>query len=161
MIGREVSKFVRQQWHSVVCRRYPKFELYFLYNNAQFEFECWLCRTMHSFWEQMNGRTFEIEVRNLIRKLGNDAEVTGGKDDEGIDIIVDDGTVVQCKAHKKPVSPAVAREFYGAMTHVGASRGVLVSLNGFTTGVFDFVRGKPIELWDVHDLVRKQKGVAA
>jgi hypothetical protein len=116
---------------------------------------------MLAFREKLDGFRFELEVRNLIRKLGNDAEVTGGKDEEGIDIIVDDGNVVQCKAHKTPVGPAIAREFYGAMTHIGAKRGILISLRGFTPGVFDFVRGKRIELWAVNDLVRRQKGIAA
>jgi hypothetical protein len=108
----------------------------------------------------MDGWVFEVEVKNLIEKLGNKAELVGGANDRGVDILMNDDTVVQCKAHKNPVSPAVARELFGTMSDFGARRGILVSLNGFTTGVIEFVRNKPIELWDVHYLIRMQKRVA-
>lgn len=116
--------------------------------------------TEQRFWKEMDGWEFEVDVKTLIERLGNKAELVGGTNDKGVDILVDDDTVVQCKAHQKPVSPAVARELYGAMTDFGARRAILVSLNGFTNGVMEFVRNKPIELWDVNDLIRMQKRIA-
>ena len=95
----------------------------------------------------------------MINKLGNVARATRGSNDKGVDIVLHDDTTVQRKAHKKPVSPAVVRELYGAMMHFSAPRGILVWLNGFTKGVIEIVRDKPIQLWDVHDLVRMQRQI--
>lgn len=47
----------------------------------------------------------------------------------------------------------MARDLYGTIQHFGYNRGILVSLNGFTKGVYTFVQGKNIELVTVHDLI--------
>ena len=57
--------------------------------------------------------------------------------------------IVQCKAHKKPVGPHVARDLYGTLISSHARRAVLASTSGFTPGVIEFIRGKPIELLSV------------
>ncbi|NLF83797.1 MAG: restriction endonuclease, partial [Candidatus Gastranaerophilales bacterium] len=85
------------------------------------------------------------------------ADVTKGSGDAGIDIILEkDGEkyCVQCKAHKKPVGPAIVRELYGAMHSAGIRQGILVCLGGFTSGVYDFVKDKPIKLVDIDDVIK-------
>ena len=44
-------------------------------------------------------------------------------------------------------------EVHGTMDHLGYNKGMLVSLNGFTKGVYDFVEGKDILLVQVEDLI--------
>jgi hypothetical protein len=123
-------------------------------------FEKWWVRTKETFWLSLSGHQFELELANLYRKLGLNADVTTDSDDKGVDIwLIRNGQTVpvQCKAHKRPIGPAVAREFYGSMVHFRAKAGVIVSLSGFTKGALDFARDKPIELIDLKWILQKQK----
>lgn len=123
-------------------------------------FEKWWVRTKETFWLSLSGHQFEHELANLYRKLGLNADVTTASDDKGVDIwLIQNGQTVpvQCKAHKRPIGPAVAREFYGSMVHFKAKAGVIVSLSGFTKGVFEYARDKPIELVDLKWILQKQK----
>lgn len=93
-----------------------------------------------NFWMSLDGRQFEEAVAILYRKNGYNAEVCKMGGDGGIDISLEkDGVsiAVQCKAHKKPVGPAVARDLYGTMLHMGYDKGIIVSTNGFTKGVYE------------------------
>jgi HJR/Mrr/RecB family endonuclease len=62
--------------------------------------------------------------------------------------------IVQCKSYHHPVGPAVARELYGALISSGADEAILACTAGFTRGVKDFVRGKPITLVSASELAR-------
>jgi hypothetical protein len=102
----------------------------------------------------------EHELGELYRQLGYEVIVTKGSGDDGVDLIlVRDGltTVVQCKAHAKPVGPAVVRELWGAMHAHGAQRCILASLGGFTRGVVRFADGKAVELVDLDGVVALQR----
>lgn len=145
----------------IIKLRYSNFDEYRRFSKAREKYDSWFQRTQRAFWQTMGGHTLEFEVGRLLDKRGSKARVTPGTNDKGVDIFLDDGSVVQCKAHKKPVSPAVVRELYGAMAHFHAPRGILVALNGFTQGAIEFAVGKPIELWDVDDLVEMQGKTAA
>lgn len=130
---------------------------YSRYVSAQKKYENWFVKTQKSFWQGLDGRAFEREVASLLQKTGRTTQLTPATGDKGVDIILEDGTLVQCKAHKSPVGPAVARELYGTMRHFKARRGLLISRSGFTGGVRQFVRGKPILLWDLGCLIGLQK----
>ena len=81
-------------------------------------FEKWWVRTKETFWLSLSGRQFEYELAKLYRKLEIKADVTTASDDKGVDIwLIQNGQAVpvQCKAHKRPIGPAVARELYGSM----------------------------------------------
>jgi hypothetical protein len=65
--------------------------------------------------------------------------------------------IVQCKAHRTPVGPAVARELYGTLRHFGAVGAVLASTSGFTKGVVEYARGKPIELLGLSEIIALQE----
>jgi restriction system protein len=130
------------------------------YENDCNTFEQWWIRTKKIFWQSLSGRQFEHELANLFRKLGHKADVTTSSDDKGVDIwLVRNGQriPVQCKAHKRPIGPAVAREFYGVIIHFKSDIGILASLSGFTKGVFGYTSDKPIELTDLDWILRKQK----
>jgi restriction system protein len=125
-------------------------------------FEEWWKRTQVIFWHSLSGRQFEHELANLFRKLGLKADVTTASDDKGVDIwMIRNGKPipVQCKAHKRPIGPAAAREFYGSMIHFKAEAGILASLSGFTKGALEYTRNKPIELIDLNWILHNQKKV--
>lgn len=134
------------------------------YESACDGFEKWWVRTKETFWFSLSGRQFEHELANLYQKLGLKADVTTASDDKGVDIwLIRNGqsVPVQCKAHKRPIGPAVAREFYGSMVHFKVNSGIIASLSGFTKGVFEYTRDKPIELVDLKWILHKQKQLEA
>ena len=93
----------------------------------------------------------------LCRRLGYHVESTPISGDGGVDLILrhksGKAVVVQCKSYKSPVGPAAARELYGSMMDFGADKSVLVCPAGFTRGVREFVKGKPIDLVAAEDLI--------
>jgi restriction endonuclease Mrr len=122
---------------------------------AQQEAERAQRRKLRQYWMSLNGLQFEYELGNLYQQLGYRVESTPTSGDQGVDLILKkDGktTIVQCKSHKQPVGPAVARELYGALIASGADEAVLACTSGFTQGVGDFVRGKPIALISAAEL---------
>ena len=68
----------------------------------------------------------------------------------------DRSTVVQCKRYKNRANPAVVRELYGTLTAIGAHDAILVCTGGFTSGVYNFVRDKPIQLIDMDGILALQ-----
>ena len=80
---------------------------------------------------------FETYVGMLFERAGYRVKQTGGKGDRGIDLMVNRNgrtSVVQCKRYGGDVGPGAVRELIGAMTNAGATRGVLVTTSGFTSG---------------------------
>lgn len=113
---------------------------------------------LRSTWEAMSGREFECAVANVYRKMGYRTELCKQGGDGGIDIkLYKDGEIipVQCKAHKRKVSPHVARDFYGTMKAHNYKEGIIVSLNGFSKNTVDFTRdlNERIELVDIDTLL--------
>ncbi|HAO98802.1 MAG TPA: hypothetical protein DCQ83_02020 [Fibrobacteres bacterium] len=104
-------------------------------------------------WTSCNGIEFEHEVAELFRRLGHFVVKTGGAGDEGIDLVVDNDTIVQCKQHAKPISPAVARELLGAMNFAKAKKAILICPSGFSNDTKEFARKANLELWDGDKLI--------
>ena len=108
-------------------------------------------------WTSLNGREFERAVGDLLKGFGYQVEWTGGAGDGGIDLVLkkeDTVTIVQCKQHKNPASPALVRDLYGTMNDCGADQAILACTSGFTRGTVNFARDKPIMLLSVDDLVK-------
>lgn len=108
-------------------------------------------------WFALNGYQFEIEITKLFIKMGYHAERTVASGDGGIDIILHDVNenriIVQCKNHKNPVGPSIVRELYGVMVAEKAKKAILICSGGFTEGVHNFAKGKPIDLWDINKVL--------
>lgn len=119
-------------------------------------------RKRYEHWMSLSGTEFERELATLYRHLGYRVESTPISGDQGIDLVLrmnGKTTVVQCKSHKSPVGPAVARELLGSLVASGADDAILACTGGFTRGVKDFVRGKPITLISASDLADLGKSV--
>lgn len=114
-------------------------------------------RQRRDYWSNLTGIQFEQELAALLRSLGYSAYTTRRTGDQGVDLIVrrqGKTTVVQCKRYSHPVGPSVVRELYGSMVAFGADQALLACTGGFTKGVRDFAREKPIMLWGLDDLVQ-------
>ncbi len=129
---------------------------YFEYKKQLDLYNFWNQMKRIDYWMNLDGHEFEEAVASVYRNLGYKAEVSKQGGDGGIDIILtkeNKRIAVQCKAHKKPVGPAVARDLFGTMNHYGYEEGILVSRNGFTVGVYEFVKDKPIKLVNLNDIL--------
>lgn len=112
------------------------------------------------FWYSLTGHQFEHEVAKLFKQFGFKAEVTKGSDDKGVDINMWQNNkyiVVQCKAHKKRLSPAISRELYGTMIAHNAREAYLITLEGVSDKSHEFIADKPIKVFDVGSLISMQK----
>ncbi len=105
------------------------------------------------FWLKQDGYTFEKSVAEVFERLGHKVRLTKGSGDEGVDIFLDGNIVVQCKATQFQIAPAVVRDLFGAMHHFDATKGIIVSTGGFSSGCYQFARDKKIELWDLNKLL--------
>lgn len=129
---------------------------YFEYQKQLDFYNFWIHMKNIDYWMNLDGHEFEEAVAVVYRKQGYEAIVSKQGGDKGIDIILTQGNkkiAVQCKAHNKPVSPSVVRDLYGTMNHFGYAEGILVSKNGFTVGVVEFVKDKPIQLINLNNLM--------
>jgi hypothetical protein len=156
MAGFGLTVVVDGLWEWRLGRR---FQGLVAYENAVRAHEREEARRAREFWVSLDGRSFELELVRLYQATGYAVRLTGGAGDQGVDIeLTRDGktTVVQCKAHAKPVGPAKARELYGAMLHRRADAAILASVAGFTPGVLTFVVGKPIQLLDLDGILAIQ-----
>jgi restriction endonuclease Mrr len=85
----------------------------------------------------MSPARFEREVAEMFRGLGYDAEVTGGANDGGIDVIAHkDGKMDYIKCKKfitREVTPHDVRDFRGTITNVKnpADKGFFITTGGF------------------------------
>ena len=135
------------------------------YRRAMVEWENWqheFSKGQEAFWRSLDGHQFEVELANLYRALGYTASLTAVTGDDGVDIMLKKSgrtIVVQCKAHGNPVGPHVIRDLYGAMRHFNADEAILASMAGWTQGVVNFARGKPIKLIQLRDIIRMQSSL--
>jgi hypothetical protein len=132
------------------------------YQKALNNYQEWWHRTQKDFWTSLSEIQFENELTILFRKLGIRAKRTTASNDKGVDIwLHTDGgkEIVQCKAHKNPITAHVARELYGTLKHFGTSQATLASTSGFTKGVYEFVKDKPIRLLDLNSIIELQKKI--
>ena len=124
------------------------------------EYENWFFRTQLDFWRSLSGRQFEIELASLLKKHGHTVKVVGGAGDKGIDIILDNNTAVQCKAHKSKVGPAAIRDLIGSMQNANYKQGILASVNGFSKGVYEYNKKNNIKLLDASHYIQLQKEIS-
>lgn len=109
-----------------------------------------------STWLSANGSEFEVLTAAVFRKHDFDVIQRGGSGDGGIDLEVSKNgatIIVQCKAHRKPVSPSAIRDFYGTIVSSGADFGMFVTKAGVSQQSFDWAKGKPIFFLNVDDLI--------
>lgn len=109
--------------------------------------------TQREYWLRLDGSSFEREVAALLRRLGHAVQLTGGAGDGGVDLLLDDSTVVQCKAHRTPISPTAVRDLLGAKHDRRATHAILICTSGFTRASRDFASRNGIEMWDADTLI--------
>lgn len=127
------------------------------YEQAVKEYEYQQNLKKRQFWLNMSPREFEIAVAQYFKNQGYDIGLTQYSNDGGVDVVAiknNEKVYIQCKHYSNKVGVAPARELYGVMCSDEIKYGCLVSLYGFTSGVYDFVIGKNIKLLDVNQMTK-------
>lgn len=109
-------------------------------------------------YEACTGAEFERLVARAFRQQGYSVEEMGGANDGGVDLHVRKNgwhAIVQCKAHARPIGPAVTRELMGTLQHhAGATIAYLATTNGVTASAKEWCSDKPIRVIVPDDLIR-------
>lgn len=150
-----LHEFLKKVFYPFLLNK-TNFEKYLI---AEYEYNTYKQKLNVNYWHSLSGYKFEEEVTNLLIKLGLNAKKTKGSNDGGIDIILYDennniDTLIQCKAHKKKLSPATARELYGVMKSQNIDCGLIICLGGFSNETIKFANSNNIRLWDVNDIIK-------
>jgi hypothetical protein len=127
------------------------------YTEAKRNYEYWSRKKLRDYWQSLSGHEFEEALAQVFRKNGYFVSVSKQGGDGGVDLTLqrDKETIlVQCKAHKKPIGPAAARDLFGTMQHFQVKEGILASVSGFTDGVHKYVENKPIRLLSLNDILK-------
>jgi restriction system protein len=138
----------------------PRVTRYQRFEEAMRTFESWRARTLAEFWHSLSGRRFEQELACLFGQEGYRVELTPTSGDAGIDIVLrrDGRTIlVQCKRTRTPIGPSAARELYGALVAAKADEAILACVSGATRGVYEFAKGKPLRVMDLHEIIALHK----
>lgn len=104
---------------------------------------------------------FEHLIRQLLEAMGFTAYVTHPAHDAGFDIDATKSdpnlgvirTVAQVKRYSKAVSLDAVHALYGAMTHVKAQAGMIITTSWFGNATRRFVEGKSLTLIDGPELI--------
>lgn len=113
-------------------------------------------RKSKDYWTHLDGAQFEIDVSKVFQLCGFSVKVTGGPGDGGIDILMERNNIkyiVQCKNHKKRIPPNIIVKFNEALNKSKAHIAILVSSSGVTTGVWNYIKDKPIHIVDINILL--------
>jgi HJR/Mrr/RecB family endonuclease len=104
---------------------------------------------------------FEKMTVELFQLAGHDAKRTGSIGDHGIDVVVNskkgEKWVVQCKRWRGYVGEPIVRDFYGAMQHEKADRGIIITTGKFSKSAVEWAKGKPIALMNGDDFLNSWK----
>ncbi len=112
---------------------------------------------------RFGGHGLERLVTGILRAQGYTAKATREGADGGVDVIAGRGPLgfdaprlcVQVKSGDSALDVKPLRELQGVLKNFGADQGLLVSLGGFKSSVYDEARRLffQIRLWDADDLI--------
>ncbi len=114
-------------------------------------------RKKKEFWFGLDGLDTEDELDKVFEKLGFKTETTPPSNDEGIDHVLNGEIVVQTKNQQSKVSRPDLQRFWGSWKD-SHKKGIFVSIHGFSNTCEEFVKDKPILLYDVNDVIGMSEG---
>ena len=114
-------------------------------------------RKKKEFWFGLDGLETEDDLNKVFEKLGFETELTPPSNDEGIDHVLNGEIVVQTKNTQNKVSRPDLQRFWGSWKD-SHKKGIFVSIHGFSNTCEEFVKDKPILLYDVDDVIGMSEG---
>ena len=114
-------------------------------------------RKKKEFWFGLDGLETEDELNKVFEKLGFETELTPPSNDEGIDHVLNGEIVVQTKNTQQKVGRPDLQKFWGSWKD-SHKKGIFVSIHGFSENCKEFVKDKPILLYDLDDVIGMSEG---
>ena len=114
-------------------------------------------RLNREFWFELDGLETERELNKVFEKLGYKSELTPPQNDEGIDHVLNGEIVVQTKNTQQKVGRPDLQKFWGSWKD-SHKKGIFVSIHGFSENCKEFVKDKPILLYDLDDVIGMSEG---
>lgn len=108
----------------------------------------------------MEGLEFEEFLGKIFSKKGYEVEVTSGSNDQGADLILDQGyrkIVVQAKRYRNNVNNSAVQEVVAAKEHYNADKAIVVTTSEFTSSARDLAESNNVVLWDKERLKQELK----
>jgi HJR/Mrr/RecB family endonuclease len=128
------------------------------FEKSETEREARLAKQRADYWRALSGTAFETELGGLFCRMGYEVSYTPSTSDGGVDILLRKRlTIVQCKAHNKPVSISVARELSACIVDFQAHDAIIACFEGVTKPVIEYIKTKPITVLTLSDIVAHQK----
>ena len=110
---------------------------------------------------ELSPREFENLIVEVYRLFGHQAKRTGSIGDHGVDVTIKtkggEKHVVQCKRWRSNVGEPIIRDFYGAMQHEKADKGIIITTADFTPQAQEWAKGKPLSLINGSQLLKVLK----
>jgi restriction system protein len=104
---------------------------------------------------------FEQLTAEVYRAQGCRVQVVGASGDHGLDLVMrsphGEKWVAQCKRYAGRVGEPAVRDFYGAMLDAAAVQGFFITSGEFTAQAREWIKDKPIQLYDGPEFVRLLK----
>lgn len=129
------------------------------------EYEVYVNKLSRDYWFSLDGHQFEKEMKKILTPFFKEVILTKGSGDGGVDIVIDnydkERIIVQCKAHKKPIGPEPMRALIGVMGQFNASKGVFISLGGFSKGAKETATYSNIYIMTIDDVIKMHNDSAA
>lgn len=107
---------------------------------------------------ELSPSEFEQVIAGFFQSMGYRTRLSEASHDHGVDVLVYDGKgqkwIVQCKRYRGVVGEPILRDLLGAMLHERAQRAYLMTTGSISKKAREWVRGKPIIIYDGQGLVR-------
>lgn len=120
------------------------------------EHDHWEIRKDEKFWRVLDGNSVEKEVISIFSHNGYEIKTEILNKDGSTDHILsspESGACLRCVTNKIVESIDELDEFISYSKEYGCKRAVLVSIQGFGMDATEYVKGKPIELAGIRELV--------
>jgi restriction system protein len=117
-----------------------------------------LARSRITEVDQMDGRTFEVFLVTLFRRLGYAVEHTGRRGDYGADLVIakqGKRTVVQAKRTARRVGVKAVQEVATARAPYRCTGALVVTNSRFSSQARTLAQANDVALWDREALVDK------
>lgn len=105
---------------------------------------------------------YEHYCANLLNKIGWNARVTKGSNDQGADVVAQKNQIIlvlQCKLYSKPVGNKAVQEAAAARAHEGANFAAVVTNNSFTRSAHSLSVSNDIALLNHYELADYAKSL--
>jgi hypothetical protein len=133
------------------------------YQEQRDEFDFWKLRKDYSFWKLLDGLSFEKEIINTYLHLGYELKEDFYLEENPYDRILSSDGVNYYFAFNTKLTEVSETEVIDKLLNLSAENNcselLLFSQSGFNKKVLEYVKDKPISLFDINGLIKVVKTI--